>query len=524
MQLSKDGGAFAQKSAAGNATHDTDGWYSTSLSTTDTGTLGILVMQVAVSGALPVWVEFMVMPANVYDSFFSTDNLQVDVTQWLGTAAATPTVAGVPEVDVTHVSGTAEDIFQGDDEANLVDLVWDEVLTGGTHNVVNSAGRRLRALQEQGGYDMGAIWIDTVNGTAGTTSFENGTSTNPVDTLADALTLSTNLGIKRFVVLAGSSITLTGAATNYELIGQNWTLAFGGQSIAGSQIVGATVSGTYTGTTAILEDCIINAITGPGITMRRCFFNEVTITNNGTAGWYLNDCRSRVAGTGRATFDFGAAVGNTGLSLRNFSGGIELHNLGQVGTDNASIEGFGNLVLNANCVGGTVARRGVWDFTDNSTGVTFAYDELRDDVKALTSGGTDWTTSEKEEIRGRLGITGTTSAGGNTPTLATQASVDTVDANVDSILVDTGTTIPAQISGLNDISAGDILTTALSESYAADGAAPTLSQAVLAIQQFLQERSVNSSTVTVKQLDGSTTAMTFTMDSDTAPTSITRST
>ena len=31
----------------------------------------------------------------------------VDVTHWLGTAAATPTVAGVPEVDVTHWIGTA---------------------------------------------------------------------------------------------------------------------------------------------------------------------------------------------------------------------------------------------------------------------------------------------------------------------------------------------------------------------------------------------------------------------------------
>lgn len=32
---------------------------------------------------------------------------EVDVTTWLGTAAATPTVAGVPEVDVTHWIGTA---------------------------------------------------------------------------------------------------------------------------------------------------------------------------------------------------------------------------------------------------------------------------------------------------------------------------------------------------------------------------------------------------------------------------------
>lgn len=33
-----------------------------------------------------------------------------NVTQWLGAAPATPTVAGVPEVDVTHVGGSAEDV------------------------------------------------------------------------------------------------------------------------------------------------------------------------------------------------------------------------------------------------------------------------------------------------------------------------------------------------------------------------------------------------------------------------------
>lgn len=40
--------------------------------------------------------------------------------------------------------------------------------------------------------------------------------------------------------------------------------------------------------------------------------------------------------------------------------------------------------------------------------------------------------------------------------LATAANLATVDANVDAILVDTGTTLPAQITGLNDPTAADI--------------------------------------------------------------------
>ena len=71
----------------------------------------------------------------------------------------------------------------------------------------------------------------------------------------------------------------------------------------------------------------------------------------------------------------------------------------------------------------------------------------------------------------------------------------------------------------------DVLTVdTLADSYASDGSQPTMGQAILAIQQFLQERAVSGTTVTVKKPDGSTTAMTFTLDSGTSPTSITRAT
>ncbi len=43
------------------------------------------------------------------------------------------------------------------------------------------------------------------------------------------------------------------------------------------------------------------------------------------------------------------------------------------------------------------------------------------------SGGGFWSTLEQQEIRGRLGITGTTAAGGNTPTLSLQSSIDALN-------------------------------------------------------------------------------------------------
>ncbi|KKL94616.1 hypothetical protein LCGC14_1862870 [marine sediment metagenome] len=72
MRLSKDGGAFAQKSAAGNATHDSDGWYSTALSTTDTATVGELILNVhQPANMLPVWMRFYVVEEEVYDDLFA---------------------------------------------------------------------------------------------------------------------------------------------------------------------------------------------------------------------------------------------------------------------------------------------------------------------------------------------------------------------------------------------------------------------------------------------------------------------
>jgi hypothetical protein len=64
-------------------------------------------------------------------------------------------------------------------------------------------------------------------------------------------------------------------------------------------------------------------------------------------------------------------------------------------------------------------------------------------------------------------------------------------------------------------------TVAMTEDYAADGVAPTPAQAFFMMISYLFERSVSGTTMTTKKLDGSTTAMTFTLDSVT-PTSVTR--
>ena len=92
-----------------HVTGDDAGFYDLELAAGNVNYLGRAMLAITDAAThCPVFHEFMILPANVYDSLvLGTDTLQADVTQWLGTAAATPTTAGVPEVDITHISGSA---------------------------------------------------------------------------------------------------------------------------------------------------------------------------------------------------------------------------------------------------------------------------------------------------------------------------------------------------------------------------------------------------------------------------------
>lgn len=84
--------------------------------------------------------------------------------------------------------------------------------------------------------------------------------------------------------------------------------------------------------------------------------------------------------------------------------------------------------------------------------------------------------------------------------------------------------ISSSIGALNDISVSDILNTQMTESYAADGVAPTMAQSLYLIQQILGDFSISGTTLTVRRINGTTTAATFTLNDATEPTGTTRAT
>jgi len=110
IKLSKNGGALTIRHATVTATtYDAFGMYRVTLDTTDTATLGTLRMAFEEAATcLPVWQDFMVLPANVYDSLVvGSDLLDISMTQILGTAVSTPATAGILDVNVKNIDNDA---------------------------------------------------------------------------------------------------------------------------------------------------------------------------------------------------------------------------------------------------------------------------------------------------------------------------------------------------------------------------------------------------------------------------------
>jgi hypothetical protein len=143
MRLSKDGGAFAQKSAAGNATHDSDGWYSTTLSATDTNTVGELKINVhQPANMLPVWERYWVIEEAVYDDVFgasaagyaSTAILTTAMTESYAANGVAPTM--VQATFAIHqmlqqfgISGTSITVRKLDDSTTAFVVTLDDATT-----------------------------------------------------------------------------------------------------------------------------------------------------------------------------------------------------------------------------------------------------------------------------------------------------------------------------------------------------------------------------------------------------------
>lgn len=112
--------------------------------------------------------------------------------------------------------------------------------------------------------------------------------------------------------------------------------------------------------------------------------NDITFAEG--VDYFWDQCYSGVAGTGTPGIDLESAVETKNLSIRHYSGGIEFKNHGAGGgTHVTSIEGCGQIILNANCAGGTIAIRGHFTVTDNAGGAVTLSDDARYDIAQINA-------------------------------------------------------------------------------------------------------------------------------------------
>lgn len=237
IRISKNGAALAARSATATAsTYDALGMYLVTLSTTDTGTLGQLRMAMNNNDALTVWEDFLVVPANIYNSLvLGTDILDVSVTQLLGTAWLTPGTAGTPDVNAKLVGALA-------------------VVSGAIPNAVAGAAGGIQIAGSNA-----ATTYATLTVTGATTLTGN-------VALADGITVAApSTGNRAGITITGNGtgpgITTTGGATGPGILatgGGNNAAADGIRAVAGGALADGIETGSLnvTGTLTAVTNAI----------------------------------------------------------------------------------------------------------------------------------------------------------------------------------------------------------------------------------------------------------------------------
>lgn len=161
----------------------------------------------------------------------------------------------------------------------------------------------------------------------------------------------------------------------------------------------------------------------------------------------------------------------------------------------------------------------------SKTAGSFTFDQTTDSLEAIRDKETDIETDTAE-----IGVAGAGLTNINLPDQTMNITGDVtgnLSGSVGSVTGAVGSVTGAvgSLTTNNDKTGYRLDATgsaALTEGYAADGATGTLPQLLYMLLAVLTEANVSGTTLTAKKLDGAATAGTFTLDSATAPTTITR--
>lgn len=396
--------------------------------------------------------------------------------------------------------------------AQVATGIWQDT-TAGDFTVASSIGKSLYTSGVVPG-GSGGILISGTN--SGTTTFGALTSTGSF-TISDGLLISRSTSNASAITATGNGsgsgiVATSGSGLAADAVQFNSAATAGNGLVLLGKTTGAGLKSTG-GTTGNGFNLIAGSTSGDGFV--------ITTTNGNAANWTANGA-SKVGfmlngGTGAGHAINLVAGGTSGVGLNAAGHGT---GAGILATGGATGPGM-------NIIGGATSG----DAVDLSAtvGTATVPADLRTTLGTTSAGaagyvGIDW--SAINAPTSTQGLTGTTISSAQTiASVTTVTNLTNAPTNGDftaAMKTSLNAATPvATLSTAYDFAKG---TVAMTESYSTIHAAPTPAQILFEMRGILAENNVTATTVTTKKIDGTTTAETFTINSATAPTTITRAT
>lgn len=486
-----------------------------------------------------------------------------NVVAWANTAVATPDTAGYPKVTVKSGSGTGEvSLSSGGVTLSTsglgaaADAVWDEDIT--THRAANSAGAILQPLHS-GACQAGGSGTTVVlaSGASSANDYYNGdlligwVTADGTNRFADYITdyvgatrTATVTGIPvspdanyTYVVLPGGTIPGASAPTADDNAAAVWN------ALAASYVAAGSFG-------ARLKPARQSTLGATGTTLALTLDGSAPTTTDYFKYQGIRMLTGVCAGQSRQIISYSSGrVATVSLAFTGTPASGDEYLIFDLGIDAATVDTIADAVWDEARSGhGTAGSYGEYTPADvvRLSGDATAADNAESFFDGTGYAGTGNVIPTVTTLTGHTAQTGDAFARLGAPAGASvSADIAAVKVDTAAILVDTGTTLDTAIAAiladtgtdgvvvaaaskdgytLSNAGVDALYTRQLTESYAADGAAPTVAQALMQIQQMLTEFGISATTMTVKKLDGTTTAFTLTLNDGSAPTAITRAT
>lgn len=406
---------------------------------------------------------------------FSIGPVSANVTQWLGTAVATPVTAGVPTVaDVANVrrataqAGSSSSITLDASASATTDFYVDQTVT-----ILSGTGAGQTRM------------IRSYNGTTKVATITPNWQTNPDSSSVFLLLptgrvdLGTWVGTTPTGVIAGGYISAdvgswggnAPAQAVLETSLRRGTAQAGAASTITLDASASAIDSFYVG-----QEISITSGSGVGQARVITAYNGTTKVATVSPNWLTNPSSSSVFVISPRARTF---IAPAGLDAAAFAGDVAAAVRAMLGLASANLD----------------------------TQLTAIDDAVDTEVAAIL-------------------------AAVDTETAAILAAVDTEVATILAAAADIQSRLPAALSGgkmdstidgaaIAAIAAG-VFTTQMAESYAAVGVEPTLGQAIYFLIAAFTQFAISANSITAYKLDGVTPAASWTMDSASTPTTRTR--